>query len=56
MIGYPDQIYDEDYLLESSQPLNLTQGKDLFKTVQEYVITVTRNDLADLPYPVDKMK
>ena len=56
MIAYPDQIYNDDYLLESSEPLNLTQGKDPFKTMQENILTKTRNKLAQLPHPVDKME
>ena len=56
MIAYPDAIYNETYLLESSLAVNVTQGKSYFLTAQTAQSFAFVENLAELHKPVNKSR
>ena len=54
MVAYPKEIDDDDYLLESSQALNNTQGQGYFKTVIEAQLIGSLTNLNTITDSVDK--
>lgn len=56
MIAYPDAIFNDTYLLETSEAVGNTKGNSYFLTAQvaEYLAVV--ENLAELTQPVNKSK
>ena len=56
MIAYPDAIFNDTYLLESSKAVNITRGQSYFLTAQTAQTVAVLDNLQELYKPVNKSK
>ena len=56
MIAYPDAIFNDTYLLESSKAVNITRGQSYFLTAQTAETVAVLDNLKELYRPVNKSK
>ena len=56
MIAYPDAIFNDTYLLETSEAINVTQGQGYFRTAQVAQSLAVVENLGELHKPVNKSR
>ena len=56
MIAYPDAIFNDTYLLETSEAVSITRGKSYFRTAEVAELLAILENLGELYKPVNKSR